>query len=246
MTLVETKTGQNQNKQKINEIKNIGIPKEIYDKMKIMPYEELNIFLAKGICKYYIEDKQTSGCKSFVRIPRELNNVIENDIDKYIYILTIHLFNYSKLHKLIRLNPIKFCDLFWLNEEDYDIEEMPRKLCGKYDFIKIEYHKPDLVVTYNEDKIDTTTSKKTKKKEVQEEVKEKQPIITPTKVNNKDGEIVIVESGKITKSKILQELEKIRSHYYGIYQLKFKEFTECEILDYLIEQLSDDNCKLPF
>ena len=241
MALVEKKTGLN--RQKINEIKNIGIPKEIYDKMKIMNYEELNIFLAKDICKYYIEDKQTSGCKSFVRIPRELNNVIENNVDKYIYILTIHLFNYSKLHKLIRLNPIKFCDLFWLNEEDYDIEEMPKKLCGKYEFIKIEYHKPDLIVTYNEDNIDISKPEKskTKKEEVKKDIKN----ISSIK-NNIDGQIVIVEDRKFTKNKILSDLQAVCTNYNMRYKMKVNEFPEYQTIKYLIEQLSEEDSKLPF
>lgn len=118
------------------------IPLKLYNEIRTYTLDELNNFISQL--------KNSQDIKPpFIKIPKELcKNIIKNDMDKYVYVLTIHLFNYGKLHKLIRLNPIKFCDLFWLNEEDYDIEEMPKKLCGKYEFIKIEYHKPDFIITY--------------------------------------------------------------------------------------------------
>lgn len=118
---------------------NYLIPLEIYNKIKIYNLNELNNFISNL--------KNSEDIKPpFIKIPKDICKPITNDIDKIIFIITIHFTNYCKLHNILRLTPNKFRDLFWL-DDDYDVVSLFKTICIKSDFIKIEYNKPELIIT---------------------------------------------------------------------------------------------------
>lgn len=141
MTLVQTG-------QKKKRIKNIGISKTVYDKIRAYDYKQLENFLTNlHNSGDMIKTKQEKGCKSFVRIPEILlSKPITNENDRIIFILSIHFFNYGQSNKLLKLDGEDMAELLWFSE-NAEPTKLAKEINGNYDIINVKYVRPFFRIT---------------------------------------------------------------------------------------------------
>lgn len=125
-------------------ITNVGVPKEVYEELKKMSCEEICDFLDEKLLDYILK-RQKKGCKHFVRIPNVLlDGELNNDIDRLIFLISIHFFNYGN-----RYNKLTFGiqDIERLFNFRIPVKELKALIEGDHVLINIEYKRPYFVVT---------------------------------------------------------------------------------------------------
>lgn len=125
-------------------ITNVGVPKEVYEELKKMSCEEICDFLDEKLLDYILQ-RQKKGCKHFVRIPNILlDSELNNDIDRLIFLISIHFFNYGN-----RYNKLTFGiqDIERLFNFRIPVKELKSLIEGNHILVNIEYRRPYFIIT---------------------------------------------------------------------------------------------------
>lgn len=112
--------------------------KELYNVWSKMTYDELNDFIHNNELPYRIHNNRKD---RVFNIPFNLNEVqLNNEIDKLIFLMSIHWFNNnSKGYNIITISDMrKYFNL----SQDIPLKRLAEEIHGVYELIKIEYTRP--------------------------------------------------------------------------------------------------------
>lgn len=126
-------------------ITNVGVSKSVYESLKKMSYEEINDFIDNDLERCMFKENQEKGCEHFVRIPEMiLEDYLESDVDKLIFLMSIHLFNYGNRHNKLKFTKTSIEDNFNVS---MPVRELASLIQGQHLFINVEYKRPFFFIT---------------------------------------------------------------------------------------------------